>query len=155
MANAGFPPHRYLPIDKAPRLPGTLKGDITGDNSVLRRVPIADFDCIDIDTYGEPWEPWLRWVAPRLARERTTIVLLTCGRISLGGGTSVSAFSKRLAGIPDDWAITRHPAVAQYLGDFTIRQSAVVAEIEAAAQIVLPRVTYFALLARGRTALPA
>src|SRR5437762_960995 len=47
----------YTPCDRAPRAPGTIRGDAT-DPRFLAAFDYSKFNVIDVDTYGEPWDTW-------------------------------------------------------------------------------------------------
>ncbi|MDR0477679.1 MAG: hypothetical protein LBH14_07075 [Desulfobulbaceae bacterium] len=74
-----FAPPLYFPVDLKPK-----KGRIKIDSSRLLAAGNWHFDCIDIDTYGEPWRHWRQVVEH--GRGAIT-VFLTCGLIRVGGGS--------------------------------------------------------------------
>ena len=93
----------YTPVDKAPRLAGTLKMNI--DARTVQAFDMRQFNAVDIDTYGEPWILW-QDIFPRIARK--TVVFLTCGIARGGGrpgGRPISLCARRALGIPLDWSI--------------------------------------------------
>src|SRR5437899_8556722 len=86
----------YVPVDIAPRLPGTLQGDVM-DSRFLSAFDLSQFNVVDIDTYGEPWKPW-RDIFERLTKK--TVVFLTHGAVSSPGGANISDFAREAMGIP-------------------------------------------------------
>lgn len=91
----------YIPVDIAPRLPGTILGDAT-DERFLSAFDLGRFTVIDIDTYGEPWKPW-RHILERLKQK--TAVFLTHGAVSSPGGANISTFAREAMGIPESWDV--------------------------------------------------
>ena len=79
----------YWGVDQKPK-PGRMKIDST---RILEQ-PGWDFDVIDIDTHGHPWNQWLS-LLPNISRPVT--VFLTIGTIRAGGNGGVGKSVLRIA----------------------------------------------------------
>lgn len=101
---------RYVPCDKTPRMPGTIRGDST-DERFLAAFDMRNFNVVDIDTYGEPWRPY-RLLAERVVHP--TVFFLTHGEVSGLGGCNTSAFVLETLGIPKNWPIPQKIGLARY-----------------------------------------
>ena len=136
---------QWTRCDKKPRRDGTLQIEAA---EALRRLPLDAFNVVDIDTYGEPWEPYLVLLS-RLSRP--TAVFLTEG--VLGVNTRVSLPLTRAVGLPDTWnQLVPHSAtLSAYLGSRVLARTHEHARILHARSVLLRngagagRVTYYAL----------
>ena len=88
----------YLPIDKNPRLSGSVKMD---SRKALSCMDISGFTVFDIDTYGEPWRHWLI-VARKIVGPAA--VFLTHGHMG-DGPANLSNLAKKAMNIPHQWRI--------------------------------------------------
>lgn len=87
----------YTPVDREPRLAGTIGGDVMDRRVVISLRP-ETYNVIDVDTYGEPWVPW-SYCAERLTQR--TAVFLTHG--CAGTAPGLSSYAWRAMGIPPEW----------------------------------------------------
>jgi hypothetical protein len=137
----------WVKVDIKPRAPGTLR--MTSMQAVTS-FPLEEFDVIDIDPYGEPWDAY-RQVLLRL--RRPTAVFLTYGRVIAMPSTYATAIAH---GIPKAWVTARPgnphltymphmPEVGLYLAERTLRATWRYADILHAARVDFRRVTYYAL----------
>lgn len=85
---------QWTRCDIKPRRAGVLKLDAT---EAIERMPIGTFNVIDIDPYGEPWEPYLA-LLPRIAKP--VAVFLTNCQLSMG---NISITASEAIGIPRSW----------------------------------------------------
>ena len=135
---------RYTPVDASERQKGQIRAKITpsliaalDENEGLRR-----YNVIDIDTYGEPWEIW----AAVLSRiKQPTLVFLTRGKVTYGGG-KVSNFAKQVMGIPLEWQIPVKLDVFNYADECALKQECATARITKGYIVALARVDYYGLL---------
>lgn len=136
---------QWTRCDKKPRRAGTLQIEAS---EALRRLPLESFNVVDIDTYGEPWHPYLVLLS-RLSQP--TAVFLTEG--VLGVNTRVSLDLTRSVGLPDTWnQLVPHGApLSAYLGSRVLSRTHDYARILHARSVLLHngagagRVTYYAL----------
>jgi len=133
----------YVPVDIAPRLPGTLKGDVM-DERFLSAFDLSRFTVIDIDTYGEPWKPW-RHVFERLTRK--TVVFLTHGTVSSPAGARISEFACEILGIPKSWEIPRKQELALFAARYMLLAGeGAVCSIRKGWKVSLENVSYYGLI---------
>lgn len=71
---------KYFGVDKK-----HMAGRLTIDSARILSISGHDFDVIDIDTYGSPWE---HYYAALKTITRPCTIFLTIGFLRLGGGTS-------------------------------------------------------------------
>lgn len=107
-----FPVQAYTPCDVRPRMPGTLKANVTP--LFVEAITASSYNVVDIDTYGEPWETWA--AVARRTRERSAI-FLTHGVVGMG---QTSHFALGMMGIPHDWKIPVKPHIARFAAYFFI-----------------------------------
>lgn len=91
---AGVVLRQWTRVDLKPRKDGTLKLDAT---TALSKLDLSTYNTIDIDTYGEPWEPYFT-LLPKITKP--TAVFLTRGALALN---IPSIFAMGRVGIPKDW----------------------------------------------------
>lgn len=96
----------YTPCDRNPRMPGTIKGDA---ERLVESFDLSLFDVIDVDTWGSPWEIWLR-LSGRV-RQRTAILLTHGTRGVAGSGPAMSLIELDALGIPRSWPIPKKVAL--------------------------------------------
>ena len=132
----------YVPVDLAPRLPGTQVGDVT-DDRFLAAFDLSRFNVVDIDTYGEPWKPW-RYIYERLTRK--TAVFLTHGAVSSPGGSNISKFVLERLGIPLDWKIPLKRELSLFAARYLLLAPSSTARITAGWKVCLQNVTYYGLI---------
>jgi len=127
---------QWTRCDVKPRRAGTLALPAI---EAVKRFDLSLFNVIDIDPYGEPFEPY-RVVLERL--QRPTAVFLTHGHVM---NAQVSKANLTAAGIPDGWQVPRTPALSAFIAQQNIEGTWKHATILHAAKVALPRVTYYAL----------
>ena len=130
----------YTPVDEQPRMSGIVKMRVTP--RTVRGFDLSQFNVIDIDCYGEPWEIWNE-LAKRIARE--TAVFLTHGHVSRSS-TMISKFLRAASGIPLDWDIPKDTSLAKWLGRHFLLSTLQRFQVEKALYIEHSRVTYYGLL---------
>lgn len=74
-----FNPRYYLPIDIKPK-----KGRLQVESSRVLEAGDWNFDCIDVDTYGEPWKHWQQIINHGHGQ---ITVFLTIGLVKVMGGS--------------------------------------------------------------------
>lgn len=127
---------QWIRCDVKPRQAGTLK---MAAIDAVKTLPLADFNVIDIDPYGEPWAPF------HLALERftkPTAFFLTHGHVMQA---QVSNANLELVGIPTDWPIPRTPNLSAFVAKSALERTWRYARVDHSAQIVFARVSYYAL----------
>jgi hypothetical protein len=127
---------RWTRCDLKPRQAGTLT---LSAEQAMRSLPLASFNVIDIDPYGEPWDAYLE-ALPRL--RQPTAMFLTRGHVMMA---MPSIISREAVGIPKAWNIPRSPRLAAYVGAQILSQTWRFADIVHASAVELPHVTYYAL----------
>lgn len=134
---------QWIRCDIKPRQAGTLK--MTALDAV-KTLPLADFNVIDIDPYGEPWKPYHEAL---IRLTRPTAMFLTHGHVMQA---QVSNDNLASVGIPLDWPIPRTPNLSAFVAHRSLERTWKLAAIEHSARIVFPRVSYYALGLRPLTA---
>lgn len=133
---------RWIRCDIKPRQLGTLRLTAT---QAVDSLPLDTFNVIDIDPYGEPWEPYLH----ALMRFRSlTAFFLTRGRVA---NVVTSNISMIASGLPTEWPVPRTPALAHFLDATVLSRTWDYAEILHSAAVELPHVSYYALALRPHT----
>lgn len=142
---------QWVRCDIKPRQAGTLKMSAT---DAIRTLPVHHFDVIDIDPYGEPWEPY-RELLKRLSlradgqQPPRVAVFLTHGHVAQ---SNVASVNLQAVGIPATWNIPRTTNLSAYVAKACLEQTWCFARIEYAATVRFPRVTYYALALTPLTA---
>jgi hypothetical protein len=137
----------YVPVDLAPRLPGTIVGDVK-DERFLSAFDLSRFNIIDIDTYGEPWKPW-SFLQDRLTAN--TAVFLTHGAVSTPGGSGVSNLVLERLGIPLAWNIPMKRDLSEFAAPYMLHPGKCAqVRIAKAWKISLQNVTYYGLICEPR-----
>ncbi len=131
----------YMPCDVKPQMPGTLRANVTP--LFVEAIAGGNFNVIDIDTYGEPWEIWAA-VARRIAQPAA--VFLTQGIVGMG---QTSHFALEAMGIPKTWKIPVKPQVSHFAVRYFITPRVGQLEIRRAWQAGAGNATYFGLLAQS------
>jgi hypothetical protein len=134
---------QWVRCDEKPRQAGTLKMQAI---DAVKSLPLDRFTVIDIDPYGSPWSI-LREALKRLSRP--TAVFLTHGHVMQ---SSAQKDDLAAIGIPPDWPIPVNPAVNAYVAKACLEQTWRYADIEHSAAVHFPRVSYYALGVRPRSA---
>lgn len=129
----------WVRCDIKPRQGGTLAMTAT---QAVKSLPLDAFNVIDIDPYGEPWEPY-REVLRRL--KAPTAIFLTHGHVMQAGSSKANLAA---VGIPADWPIPINPSVSAFVAEHCLRQTWHHAAIDHAARVMLARVSYYALAVR-------
>ena len=148
---------RWVKVDIKPRRSGTLKLKAV---DAIRAFSLDDFDVVDIDTYGDPWDAY-REVLAKLTSPIG--VFLTHGHTM---SLNVSYATLRSEGIPASWVTQREgaphatfmpqtPETGLYFADRALRSTWKTAHIDHAAEIQLRRVAYYALAIRPLDHVPA
>ena len=138
----------YMPVDKSPQFPGTVKANITP--RFVAGLTLTAFNVIDVDCYGEPWELWLH-LAQGITRK--TVVFLTHGYMTVGR-CAIGKQARLAAGLPDVWAIPETQALAEYCGQRALLAGAGTAHAARIHRWKMPqKVTYYGMLCnpKGRT----
>lgn len=129
----------YLPFDIKPQLPGTIKMD---SKEALRQMSLSDYNVIDIDTFGEPWEHFYEIINKI---NQKTAVFLTYGRVKVGGG-NISNFAKKIIGIPLDWKIPITDEIVEIFISILFTTISEYVTIEKVYKVTLPRVSYYGII---------
>jgi len=127
---------RCIRSDIKPRRVGTLKLSAV---DMIRAMPLDEFNVIDIDPYGEPWEAYLEVLA-RL--RQPTAVFVTRGTVSWGVLTDAVLAH---FGVPRHWPIAQSQRLAAYVDDLVLRDTWHYADIRHASVLDLEDVSYYAL----------
>jgi len=136
-----FAVRHYLPIDQVPQIAGTLRMD---SRQAVGHLDLAEFNAIDVDTFGEPWDHWLR-ISPRLG-PAPTAVFLTHGHVSRGAARTLSSPIRREIGIPLAWKIPSVPALLEYAASLCLAAGARGLTVTAALAWRSYQVDYYGLL---------
>ena len=136
----------YTPVDQKPRMSGVIK--LTVSARTVRGFDLSQFNVIDVDCYGEPWEVW-----DELARmiSGETAVFLTHGHVSRQS-TMISKFLRTASGIPLDWDIPKETSLARRLGRDFLLSTLQPFQVKKALYIEHARVTYYGLLLASKMA---
>lgn len=138
----------YTPVDRNPRISGTIK--MTVDARTVCAFDPSEFNVIDIDCYGDPFEIWSE-IADRITTR--TAVFLTHGYVSRSS-TMISKFLRTASGIPPEWNIPRDTILARRLGRDFLLSSLQPFQVKRALYIERARVTYYGLLLAGAKSAP-
>jgi hypothetical protein len=126
----------WVRSDVQPRQVGTLKLSAL---QVMGALDLDQFNVIDIDPYGEPWDAYLA-LLPKL-RQRTA-VFLTRGRVTYSVASNVVLAA---CGIPPSWKVPHSVRLASYLDSMVLTETWRHAQILHASAVELRNVTYYAL----------
>ena len=135
-----FPTAEYMPCDIRPRMPGTVKANVTP--LFVEAVASAQYNVVDIDTYGEPWATWTG-IAKRVRRR--TAVFLTHGVVGMG---QTSHLALEAMGIPSNWKVPVKPHVARFAARFFIVPEFQQVRVEAAWHAEAGNASYYGLLVK-------
>ena len=127
---------QWTRCDVTPRGAGTLALSAV---DAVRRFPLDTYNVVDIDPYGEPWEPY-RALLTRITRP--VAVFLTHGHVRQSG---VHATTLEALGLPSSWPVPRTPSLSAFAARSQLEQTWRYAHIQHAAHVRFPRVTYYAL----------
>lgn len=127
---------QWTRCDVKPRRAGTLAMSAA---EAVQAFPLAVYNVIDIDPYGEPWEAF-HLALGRLTRP--TAIFLTHGHVMQA---QVASASLRLAGLPTTWDIPRTPVLSAFIAEQLVSLAWNSVDIIHSAKISFPRVTYYAL----------
>jgi hypothetical protein len=130
----------YTPVDQKPRMSGVIK--MTVSARTVRGFDLSQYNVVDVDCYGEPWEVW-RELAKMITGE--TAVFLTNGHVSRQS-TMISKFLRAASGIPIEWNIPKDTSLARRLGRDFLLSSLQPFRVTKALYIEHTRVTYYGLL---------
>jgi hypothetical protein len=147
MKRDGYQLDHYTPVDREPRLAGTIRAEITED--LVAAIEVHRYNVVDVDTYGEPFEI-ASWVAPRI-RQRTAL-FLTCGTVrnKTPGGASLSGYLRRAIGIPPSWKIPKSNVLREFAYGHGLYACCRSVKILQADRIRLSDVTYYGLAVEPR-----
>ena len=122
---------QWTRCDIKPRRNGVLKLDAT---DAIERMPLDTYNVIDIDPYGEPWEPYMA-LLERITKP--TAVFLTC--CQLGGRQPISTASCAAVGIPVEWAsqIPRESALPRFVSERILNRTVEFVDVMHAGRMVL------------------
>lgn len=134
---------QWVRSDIKPRRAGTLKMSAV---QAVNAFDVGGFNVIDIDTWGEPWEPYLA-ILPKL-RGRVAI-FLTRGHVHF---THSSKAVLNACGIPPTWRIPLTLPLAAFLDARVLSETWRYADIREAARVELKSVNYYALGLDAHTA---
>ena len=136
----------YTPVDKAPRIPGTIKANVTP--RFLSGFDLREYNVIDVDTYGEPWLVWTH-LFPRINRQ--TVFFLTHGAIMTpGGGCMISRLARRALGIPMEWDIPRKRELSELAGRKFLTSQNTESEVKEGYTVSLQNVRYYGLICKPK-----
>lgn len=107
----------YTPVDEKPRQPGAIKMKV--DARTVKAFKPENFNVIDIDSYGEPWDVFGA-VLPQIKTQ--TAVFLTYGHVGIGN-IGISKFLRESCGIPPEWDIPTDKSLARFLGQLCLRRA--------------------------------
>jgi hypothetical protein len=110
----------------------------------LRQLPLDGYTVIDIDPYGEPWEPYRELLA-RL--DHPAAVFLTHGHVM---NAQVANVNLQAVGLPTTWPIPRTPSLSAFVASHQLAATRRRFDIITAAAVILPRVSYYGLGIRPR-----
>jgi len=130
----------YTPVDQKPRMSGVIK--MTVSARTVRGFDLSQYNVVDVDCYGEPWEIWNE-LAKMIRGE--TAVFLTHGHVSRSS-TMISKFLRGASGIPLDWNIPKDTCLARRLGRDFLLSTLQPFRVKKALHIEHARVTYYGLL---------
>jgi hypothetical protein len=133
----------YVPVDKHPRMAGTVRGNLTG--RFLDAFNLECFNVVDIDTYGEAWEPW-RNIFERIAQR--TVIFLTHGAPNIA--MSIGFFARGILGIPPEWNLPKEKKLQLFAAQYILAQPSRTSRISKAYRITLPNVSYYGTIAEPR-----
>jgi hypothetical protein len=88
-------------------------GRLKIDSVKVLAQPGLNANVIDIDTYGAPWKHWAA-LLPNITEDTT--VFLTCGLVTMAGGSLLSRVARAAAGIPADWNLS--PAFTSWILEY-------------------------------------
>ncbi len=130
----------YTPVDQKPRMSGVIKMTVTA--RTVRGFDLSQFNVVDVDCYGEPWEVW-----GELAKmiSGATAIFLTHGHVSRQS-TMISKVLRAAAGIPLDWDTPKDTSLARRLGRDFLLSSLQPLQVKRALCVEHTRVTYYGLL---------
>jgi hypothetical protein len=127
---------RWTRCDLKPRQAGTLT---LSAEQAMRSLPLAAFNVIEIDPYGEPWDAYLE-ALPRL--RQPTAMFLTRGHVMMAMPSIISREAAGFRGVEYSPGRRDWPA---YVGAQILSQTWRWADIVHATAVELPHVTYYAL----------
>jgi hypothetical protein len=127
---------QWVRSDLKPRQLGTLKLSAL---QAVHSLNVENFNVIDIDPYGEPWDAFLA-ALPRL--RQPVAMFLTRGRVQY---TVASNAALAACGIPPGWRVPHSERLATYLDSCLLSQTWAHCRILHAASVDLRHVSYYAL----------
>ncbi|HEV2495993.1 MAG TPA: hypothetical protein VG204_23425 [Terriglobia bacterium] len=127
---------------------GVIK--MTVSARTVRGFDLSQFNVVDLDCYGEPWEVWGE-LAKMITGE--TAVFLTHGHVSRSS-TMISKFLRAASGIPLNWDIPKDTSLARRLGSDFLLSTLQPFQVRNALHIEHARVTYYGLLLAGAKLAP-
>ena len=133
----------YTPVDKEPRMKGTIKALI--DGRFLQSFDMTRYNVVDVDTYGEPW---LVWTTLFHKIQHKTIFFLTHGAVSGRAGANISKLGREILGIPLEWPIPQKKELAILADRYVLFKRNKTSEILSALMSSVGNVTYYGLICR-------
>jgi hypothetical protein len=128
---------KYVPLDKNPRMPGTIRVDDSA-----RYIPGFDlqaFNVVDVDPYGECWPSWD--VFTQLIAKPTAVFLTN--------GTMVatrSHYVMRHLGIPTEWDVPKRVEISQFAPLFFLTPERNRCRIVKAYRCSMEHIAYYGLI---------
>jgi hypothetical protein len=119
MKERGARVDEYVPVDRAPRQGGTIKGNI--GEGMVEALNVPNFNVIDVDTYGSPWEIW-SFIAKRITG-RTAAFLTDGAAGSMTCGGVLTKFARSAMGIPAEWKIPNSNEVRLFAPPYALYAS--------------------------------
>jgi hypothetical protein len=127
---------QWTRCDVKPRRAGVLAVEAT---TALEKFDLSLYNVVDIDPYGEPWAPFRAFLR---RFSRPTAVFLTHGHVM---NAQVANANLHAVGIPLDWPVPRTPSLSAYVARQALAMTCDYATVVHAAQVQMPRVSYYAL----------
>jgi hypothetical protein len=119
---------------------------LNGDNTIeeYTGTELQRYNCIDCDTYGEPWEIWHELL---FRIKYPTAIFLTRGKVTYGAGrVPISRTAKKVMGIPDAWNVPGKHALLEYADHCQLLQPCPTAHITLGLWTRFTRVDYYGLI---------
>jgi hypothetical protein len=144
---------KYTPVDSAARQVGQIKAKIAPrliaalngdpDASVFSGEGLKRYNCIDVDTFGDPFAIWHE-VLFRI--KIPTVVFLTRGRVTYGAGKMpLSKHAQVMMGMPREWDIPVRVELLEFADRSCLLEECPTAAIKFGHKINLQRVDYYGL----------
>lgn len=126
----------YVPLDKSPRQPGTIRVD--DSTRFLPGFDMTEFNVVDIDPYGEPWPAWD--VFTQMIKQKTAVFITN--------GTMVATRSHYVMtelGIPVEWNAPKRVELSQFAPQFFLTPTRHSCRLVKAFRAVMEHVAYYSI----------